>query len=51
MGRLPYTVKAKALYRNKKGCLDLQEKDAQYLESVLAREENFLKACKVVIVF
>lgn len=51
MGNLPYTVKAKGLYGNKKGSLDLEERDAQYLESVLAREGNFLKACKVVIVF
>lgn len=51
MGRLPYTVKAKRLYRNKKGCLDLEVKDAQYLESVLAQEGNFLRACKVIIVF
>jgi hypothetical protein len=51
VGTLPYTAKAVGLYADKKGNLELEDKDTQYLESALEQEENFLKSCKVVIVF
>ncbi|WP_457571192.1 LPP20 family lipoprotein [Desulfovulcanus sp.] len=50
-GNLPYTIKAAKVYRNRRGSLLLNSSDAKYLKKILSAENNFLKECKVIIVF
>ena len=50
-GSLPYTIKAARVYHNRRGSLLLSSSDAQYLKKILNAENNFLKECKVIIVF
>jgi hypothetical protein len=50
-GNLPYTIKAAKVYRNRRGSLLLNSSDAEYLKKILNAENNFLKECKVIIVF
>lgn len=50
-GNLPYLIKAIDIYAGKKSSLLLSSESKEYLLNILNTPDNFLKECKVIIVF
>ena len=50
VGSLPYTIKAKGIYKGKRN-LEIESEASQTLKSIIGIPDNFMAEGKVVIVF